>query len=169
MSNKIIKKPNYSDYDLVSEKQSLKNYLSENSLIVDIRLFESIEIGDIIEVYSFPENKQLYSNSEFRKLCSYNTEQMLTIPFPTLFYREQDVHMQLMNRAAEVCNLKMGLYSWEVVRHELVESLHPRKRTFEMAVKTICPLFQINNQTSAIGFVSTSIVEFIFEWNKDIA
>ena len=167
MTTKIVQKPDYSSYNLEDEKKKLTSFLNSQNLVTSPDFFNQIEVGDIIEVYSFPENKQIYSNSEFKKLCSYTDEQMTTIPFPQLFWRDNDVHAGLMKRAAEVCNSVKNTYAWNIPRHELIESLHPRKRTFEMAVKKISPCFK-GSESQSSAFISTLQVEFIFEWNIDI-
>ncbi len=165
--NKIIQKPDYSDYNLDFEKQKVCDFLLKSNLSLSENFLDAIEFGDIIEIYSFPENIQIYSNDEFKKLCSYTPEQMISMPFPNLFWRDPDIHAGLMKRAAEVCQMDKGAYVWGIPRHELIENLHPRKRTFEIVVKKIAPCFKAQ-ESLASAFISTLQVEFIFEWNKDI-
>ncbi len=168
MNSKIVQKPNYSDYNLDAEKNKLADFLKTNHLVISSDFIDQIEIGDIVEVYSFPENTQIYSNSEFKKLCSYTEKQMREIPFPQLFWRDQDVHLSLMKRAADVCQLDKSNYKWDLKNHELVESLHPKKRTFEMRMKNIAPCFyEVNANTKA--WASTLQVDFVFEWENPIS
>jgi hypothetical protein len=168
MSSKIIQKPDYSNYNLEIEKLNLAEYLKSQSLMISEDFFGKIGIGDIIEVYRFPENLQIYSNSEFKRLCSYTDDQMKDNAFTKIFWRDSEVHQQLVARAIDVCSSSLGTYPWSISSHELVESLHPRKRTFNMAVKNIAPCFKVGESKSC-GFVSTLQVEFIFEWSEDIA
>lgn len=160
--------PNYIDYDINLEIENLKKFLQTNGIMVDTTFYEKIQKGDIIEVYSFPESKQIYCNSEFTKLCSYNLEQMTTIPFPQLFWRDGDVHLSLMKRAADICKLNEGVYDWNITNHELVESLHPRKRTFEMNMKKIAPCF-IANKKESVAWLSTLQVELIYEHKENVS
>ncbi len=166
-ANKIIQKPDYTNYNLAFEKQKVSDFLSKSGLSISDTFLNEIENGDIIEIYSFPENIQIYSNDEFKKLCSYSPEQMISVPFPQLFWRDQNIHVGLMKRASDICQMSKGTYSWDIDRHELIENLHPRKRTFEIAVKKIAPCFR-EQENLASAFISTLQVEFIFEWNKDI-
>ncbi len=167
MNSKIIQKPDYADYNLDLEKNKLIDFLKLNRLAISSDFINQIEIGDIIEVYSFPENMQIYSNSEFKKLCSYTDTQMREIPFPQLFWRDQDVHLNLMKRAAEICQLDKKNFKWDLINHELVESLHPKKRTFEMNMKNITPCFT-EVDASVKAWASTLQVDFIFEWENPI-
>lgn len=164
-NNKII--PDYGNYDVNFEIESLKKFLQTNDISTDASFFEKIQKGDIIEVYSFPDNKQIYCNAEFTKLCSYTQEQMTTIPFPQLFWRDGDVHLSLMKRAADICKMNQGVYDWNITNHDLVESLHPRKRTFEMNMKYITPCFAENKKES-IAWLSTLQVELIYEHSQNI-
>ncbi len=167
MNSKIIQKPDYADYNLDLEKNKLSDFLKLNQLLISPDFVNQIDIGDIIEVYSFPENMQIYSNSEFKKLCSYTEAQMREIPFPQLFWRDQDVHLSLMKRASDICQLGEKNYKWDLTNHELVESLHPKKRTFEMNMKNITPCFT-SVDASVKAWASTLQVDFIFEWENPI-
>ena len=167
MSNKILQTPIHSDYNLDQEIKNLKYFLDQKGYQIADDFIKQIALGDIIEVYSFPENMQIYSNSEFKKLCSYSEQQMQEIPFPQLFWRDQEVHLSLMKRAAQVCQLEKMTYPWDILNHELVESLHPKKRTFEMKMKNIAPCF-LENKTQVSAWASTLQVEFIFEWESEL-
>lgn len=159
----IIKQfPDYSHYDLKAECDGLKAFLAVSKLTVDPELYTHIDHGDIIEVYSFPENKQIFSNSEFRKLCSYTNEQMNTIPFPKLFWRDDEVHLFLMKKASLVCDVEKKVTAWGFKSHELVEALHPKKRTFMMNLKWLAPCYR-EGSDKAVAWVTTCQVEFIYE------
>lgn len=168
MSDKIFQELDHDGYDVIAEIKNLSEFLKQNNFSVSDDFLNQIQAGDIVEVYSFPQNIQIYSNSEFKKLCSYSEKQMKELTFPKLFWRDQQVHMDLMKRAAEVCQLHKNCYKWDMANHELVESLHPRKRTFEIKTKNIAPCFK-DNEKLASAFASTLQVEFIFEWSTDIS
>lgn len=153
--------PDYSSYNIDGEVENVKQFLQKSNLKLDFDFFKHIDQGDIIEIYSFPDNKQIFSNSEFRRLCSYTAEQMNTIPFPKLFWREDEVHVSLMQRSAAVCEVEKKICRWDLGNHELVESLHPKKRTFSMNLKWVAPCY--DPQGKAVAWISTCCVEFIYE------
>jgi len=154
--------PDYSNYDVDAEVKNLKEFLNKSELTTDQEIFKHIEKGDIIELYNFPENVQIFSNSEFRRLCSYTDEQMSTIPFPKLFWRDDEVHVSLMRKSAYVCDVEQKMVPWDFSNHELVEALHPKKRTFNMALKWLAPCYR-KGSDKAVGWISTCQVEFIYE------
>jgi hypothetical protein len=55
-----------------------------------------------------------------------------------------------------------------VANHDLVESLHPRKRTFEMNMGNISPCFDVQTK-SPRAWASTLKVSLIFEWQENLA
>lgn len=156
------------DYDLITERKMVLEFLQQNGLTTDPSFIDQIKAGDIIEVYAVPENVQIYQNKEFLKLCSYTPEQMSTIPFPKLFWRSEEANVALLRRAAHVMANETKCVSWEVEPHDLVESLHPRKRTFEMNMGIISPCFDIQTK-SPRAWASTLKVSLIFEWQENLA
>jgi hypothetical protein len=154
-------------YDLDFEKQNLNKFLKDNKLFLDTEFINKIAIGDIIEIYSVPNNVQIFQNNEFKKICSYTPEQMSTIPFPKLFWRSEEDHTSLMQRASQVMATETGCVDWNIKSHELVESLHPRKRTFEIKMGNIVPCFDIETRARK-GWASTLTVTFIFEWKENL-
>ncbi len=167
-----LKKQNVSivrpeDYDLEAERAAVIKFMQENGLEVDAEFIRQITLGDIVEVYSVPENTQIYRNTEFIKHCSYTTEQMATIPFPKLFWRSEDDHVTLMHRASQVVSTEKKCVPWDVGNHQLVESLHPKKRTFEIQMGVIAPCFELKTQARR-AWASTLKVSFIFEWGDDL-
>jgi hypothetical protein len=168
MKRKTIAQPKISEYDVEAEKLKLRESASRLGLHIPEEFYQKIQPGDIIEIYSVaPENKQLYSNDEFKKICSYTEEQMATHPFPKLFWRSDEVHFQLMKRAEYVALKEDNVVPWALDKHELVESLHPRKRTFEMELGFIAPCFDAKTKDRR-GWVSTIRVALIFEWPEEI-
>lgn len=154
--------PDNSSYDIDAEINGVKKFLEESGLQMDFNFFKHLAKGDIIEIYSFPESVQVFSNSEFRRLCSYTNEQMSTIPFPKLFWRDDEVHVSLMRRSAAVCDVEKKICSWDLGTHELVEALHPKKRTFNINLKWIAPCYS-KDGSKAVAWISTCCVEFIYE------
>lgn len=168
MKRKSVTVPKIGDYDLDEEKRKLRQAVLRLGLKIPEDFYAKIGVGNIIEIYSnAPENKQLYSNDEFKKYCSYNAEQMATIPFPKLFWRSDETHFSLMKRAEYVALKEDNVVSWGLDKHELVESLHPRKRTFEMELCHLAPCFSEDGKDRR-GWVSTIRVSLIFEWPEDI-
>ncbi len=159
---------NNSGYDLITERQQLQEFLKKHGLETDPKFFDLISAGDIIEVYSVPDNLQMYQNQEFFKICSYTPEQMSTIPFPKLFWRSDETHVELMRRAAHVMKNEKNCVPWGLDSHELVESLHPRKRTFEMSMGQISPCFDVHSK-SPKAWASTLKVTLVFEWQENLA
>jgi hypothetical protein len=155
-------------YNVTQERTQLQEFLQQNNLETDPRFIESISAGDIIEVYSVPENLQIYQNQEFLKICSYTPEQMSTIPFPKLFWRADETHVELMRRASHVMKNEKGCVPWDLDSHELVESLHPRKRTFEMSMGQISPCFDLHSKLPK-AWASTLKVTLVFEWQENLA
>ena len=168
MRKQNIQHHGQSDYDLVQERQDLIQFLQKNGLATDPKFIDLITAGDIIEVYAVPDNVQIYQNKEFLKLCSYTPEQMATIPFPKLFWRADETNVELLRRVSHVMMHETKCVPWDVQSHELVESLHPRKRTFEMSMGQIAPCFDIQTN-SPRAWASTLKVSLIFEWDENLA
>lgn len=160
--------PSQNSYDIELEKNNLKLYLKDNGMWVPEEFYSRIKTNDIIEVYQISDNKQIYANQQFSHYCSYSLQQMKTIPFPKLFWRTDEVHFKLMSRAKE-CSLKsLEVENWNIENHELVESLNPRKRTFEIKMGILAPCFSILSPTTRVALASTLQVQIIFEWPEDI-
>jgi len=157
----------YSDYDIAQEVEKLKQALQRLNLKTDEKFFSRVEMGDTIEIYSYPENRQLYRNEEFSRFCSYSAEQMSDIAFPKLFWRSDEDQNALVKRAAQVALRENGVVSWGLPNHELVESLHPRKRTYEIKMGSIAPCFDAGSD-QRVAWVSTVRVLLVFEWDQDI-
>lgn len=155
-------------YDIENERKSLVEFLEENNLATDSEFIQKITAGDIIEVYAIPDNIQIYQNQEFAKICSYTAEQMSTIPFPKLFWRAPTDHTDLMRRASHVMLNEKKCVPWGLASHDLVESLHPRKRTFEMSMGFISPCFD-KKTLAPRAWASTLKVNLIFEWQENLA
>ena len=158
----------FSSYDLNHEKITLNTFLQSSGFYYDARFFGKLEKNDIIEVYTYPQYKQIYSNNEFKKICSYTNEQMKEMPFPELFWRDPEVQATLMRRLVQVCHSKKQVYAWNLPDHDLIENLHPKKRTFKMTLKFIAPCFRSDTAEIASAFVTTAKVTQIFEWSTAI-
>lgn len=158
-------KVEHSHYDLLLEKKNILEFLSSKKMSLPPAFLDCFKAGDIIEIYSFPEHQQIYANKEFQKLSSYTAEQMRTIPFQKLFWRESEIQQRLIERAIEVVRGGGVPQPWGLPPHDLVESLHPRRRTFEMHLGWLTPVY--NSEGSAIAWASTLTVEYIFEWPSD--
>ncbi len=166
---KEIEKPDYSLYDVAYERKKLRDAADQLGIIVLPSFLEKISDGDIIEIYQqSPINKQVYGNEEFSRICSYSREQMKTIPFPKLFWREPEYNELLFKRAAEVVKTQVEAVRWDLPDHELVESLHPRKRTFNIKMGWIAPCFLKEKPNQVWGWASTLKVDLIFQWPEDI-
>lgn len=159
--------PNYDHYVIEEEVALLKEALASNSLTVSPDFFTKIGRGDIIEIYTFPENKQLYCNREFRRLCSYTEQQLKEHPFTKLYWRPDEFHHALIKRAMHVITNERGPVEWNLPVHEMIESLHPRKRTWEMEMRWIAPCFHAASGEKA-GFVTAHLALCIFEWDEDL-
>lgn len=162
MDTPIVKtKIDYESYEVSEEKALLEQFLRDKQWSLSSDFTKQIKTGDIIEIYSFPGHTQVYANKEFQKLSSYTLEQMSTIPFQKLFWRESDIQHNLIRRAIEV--VEGGITQpWGIPPHDLVESLHPNRRTFEMHMGWLAPVY--NATGTAVGWASTLRVEYIFEW-----
>jgi hypothetical protein len=165
---KKITIPVVDGYDLEGERKKLRDAADQLSIEIPQEFYDKIELGDIIEIYSNPpENKQLYRNGEFLKHSSYSPEQMETIPYPKLFWRSDETNFIFMKRIEQVALKENGVVPWGVDRHELVENLHPRKRTFEMDMRYLTPCFdKMTKERKA--FAHTLRVTLIFEWPEDL-
>lgn len=156
--------PDYSSYNIDLEIKNLKDFLARNNMRIPENFFQAIRQGDVIDLYTCPPDmKQLYCNSEFRRLCSYTDEQMKNHPFTKLFWRSDDVQVELIKRATHVALHENEAQPWGIGNHELIESLHPRKRTFEIDLGWGSPCFDITTG-ARVAFVSSLCVRFIFEW-----
>lgn len=168
MKRKSITIPKIDGYDVEAERKMLREAVERLGLVIPDSFYATIEPGDIIEVYSNPpEYKQLYRNEEFFKHCSYTREQMETIPYPKLFWRSDEVQFQVMKKAEYVTLNESEAIPWNFDVHELVENLHPRKRTFEIQMRYAAPIFDKATHARR-GVVSTLRVNLIFEWPEEI-
>lgn len=154
-------KIDYQSYDVKKEQELLCQFLKEKNWSVANDFLTLLKEGDIIEIYGFPSHTQVYANKEFLKLSSYTLEQMSTIPFQKLFWRESDIQLQLIKRAVAVVE-SGSTQPWGLPPHDLVESLHPNRRTFEMHMGFIAPVY--NSAGVSVGWASTLRVEYVFEW-----
>ena len=158
-------KIDYESYDVTEERHQLLQFLKEKSWVVSNDYLEKLKSGDIIEIYGYPNHTQVYANKEFLKLSSYTPEQMSSVPFQKLFWRESEVQHELIRRAVEVVEGGKAR-PWGLPPHDLVESLHPKRRTFEMHMGWIAPVY--NSDSVAVGWASTLKVEYVFEWPTDV-
>ncbi|MBY0554035.1 hypothetical protein K2P97_05880 [bacterium] len=165
MSQQIKKhKPDYSEYSIEEERSNLRKFLNDNNLWIPENFYEHIRSGDVIDIYELPPNRsQLYGNPQFKKLCSYTDEMMKSIPFPKLFWRSDEIQLQLMKKMSHVAITMDQAVPWDIERHELIESMHPNKRTFEIDLGWVGPCFK-KDTNERVGFVSSLNVALIFEW-----
>lgn len=156
--------PDYSQYNIQNEIDKLKNFLEANNLYTCENFFSQIRPGDIIDLYTNPPDlKQLYCNDEFKRLSSYTVEDLKTQPFTALFWRSDDIQKALIQKATKVAlNLEQAV-PWDIENHELIETLHPQKRTFEIELGWVAPCFDKTTK-KRISFVSSLRVKLIFEW-----
>jgi hypothetical protein len=168
MTKKTQITPTHENYDTETEREKLKNAAAKLQLTIPESFLNIIQQGDIIEIYSFPKNTQIYSNNEFRRLSSYTDEQMKNIPFPKLFWRSDEDHFKLLERAKEVTLHETEAVRWALPNQEVVESLHPRKRTFEIQLGFISPCYDIQSGIRS-AWASTIRVSFIFEWTEALS
>ena len=175
MMKTIVPLPEYRNQKNSTEEQKriayeatrLQDFLSSQNLWVPKSFIQGIRAHDIIEIYAFPDYKQIYANDEFSNISSYTPEQMRSIPLPQLFWRADEDHIMLMERAAAMARNAKDTEKWEVPKHDLVESLHPRKRTFEMSMGLIAPCFSSNTGLRQ-AFASTLQVDLIYEWPEAV-
>ena len=157
--------PDYSDYNIQQECQVLRKFLDDNNLWIPENFYENIRLGDVIEIYKNPpDGKQIYSNSQFKKICSYSEVQMTTIPFPKLFWRSDEIQLKLMQKSTQVALNENQAVPWDIENHDLIESQHVNKRTFEINQGWVSPCF-IKTDNVRFAFVSAIKVNYIFEWN----
>jgi len=159
-------RPDYSEYSIEQERLSLRKFLDDNDLWVPENFYTDLRYGDVIDLYSNPPNiSQLYCNSQFTKLCSYSEVQMKAIPFPKLFYRADDIQLAFLKRLADVAFNYNEAVSWNIEDHELVETMHPNKRTFDVNLGRVAPCFT-KNKNERYGVIGSFRVNLIFEWNN---
>lgn len=156
--------PDYSRYDVEVERQNLRQFLEEKNLFIPEKFYLNIRTGDVIDLYTNPPQLSLlYCNSEFKRLCSYSKEQMEQIPFTQLFWRSDEIQQKLIHQMTAVALQSEEAVPWGIENHELVESLHPRKRTFEINLGWVAPCFDRATHERR-AFVSSLKVALIFEW-----
>jgi hypothetical protein len=165
---KNITIPASDSYDVEGERKKLRDAAEKLGISIPENFYSKIESGNVIQIYtSPPEYKQLYCNDRFYELCSYSNEQLASIPWTKLFWRSDDVNLQLMKRAEDIVFNQKEAVSWGLDPHELVESLHPRKRTFEIEMLYAAPFYD-KKTGERRGIISTQKVNFIFEWPEEI-
>lgn len=150
-----------------NERRLIQEFLDASELVVPKSFLDGLKKEDIIEVYSYPDNRQLYSNSAFMRISSYTLEQMQTIPFQKLFWRSDEIQNKLLERAVRVVRNEQEAKPWGIEPHELVESLHPRRRTFEMHMGLISPVFDKKTGV-CIAWATSLQVQLIYEWPEEV-
>lgn len=158
------KVPDYTNYSLEEERQTLQNFLRKNNIWIPEGFCLNLRQGDVIDIYTCPpEMQQIFGNGEFKRLCSYSEEQMKQLPFTKLFWRSDEIQLKVIRKATEVALFGNEAVPWNIEKHELIESLHPQKRTFEVDLGHVCPCFNVQTN-QRVAFASSLRVDFIFEW-----
>lgn len=156
--------PDYAAYDLESEVRSLRAFAEREGLWIPENFYRNVRQGDVIDLYESPPSlKQLYCNSQFRELCSYSDEQMKHLPFTKLFWRSDEIQQAIVQKATVAALQNHEAMPWDLEAHELIETLHPRKRTFEIDLGWVAPCFRARDH-GRVAFVSSLRVSLIFEW-----
>lgn len=113
-----------------------------------------IEQGDIVEIYDFRSQTQVYRNLEFLRISSYDLLTAIVTPFPELFERDEKIGPLLIKRTEEAALKQTSVKVWDIPDHQLTEKLHINKRIFNMKMKYISPIYsEIDN--SRIAWAST--------------
>lgn len=156
--------PDYGSYDIEAERNALRAFAERNGLWIPENFYANIRQGDVIDLYETPPSlKQLYCNNQFRELCSYTEEQMKHLPFTKLFWRSDEVQQAIVQTATKAALQCEEARPWNIETHELIETLHPRKRTFEIDLGWVAPCFRARGH-ERVAFVSSLRVSLIFEW-----
>jgi PAS domain-containing protein len=157
-------KPDYSKYDVEKERHALRDFLKAKGFTIPEQFIEQMKVGDVIDLYESPPSfQQLYCNNTFRDLCWYSEEQLKSVPFTQLFWRSDEIQQAILEKATQVAHFSDEAEAWTVEDHELIESFHPNKRTFQIKLGWVAPCFRVSDG-ARIGFVSSLTLEFMFEW-----
>jgi hypothetical protein len=105
----------------------------------DSRFLETIEQGDIIEIYN-SEGIQIYRNFEFFDKCSYSLLDLLSHEWNVLYERSQTMTDAILSRVYQVIQNSTGTEGFGIEDHTLREKFHPTGKIFRMRLKYISPL-----------------------------
>ncbi len=138
------------------------------NLRVSKDFLEHVSQGDIIEIYDFKTQTQIYRNFEFLRHCSYDLLTVCILPYPELFEREAGFNEKIQQRTAEITlssdriqqrTAEITLSSdrtepWNVPDHHLIEKLDSHHRKFLLKLGSIAPVYNaISNER--VGWAST--------------
>jgi len=126
----------------------LWTFLVSNKLKYPINLFDHITEGDILEVYD-TQNKQIFRSYEFFKHCTYSLDELFSIPWNELYYRDPK-------------------YITEYMR--LLSILMENKSKDVLVVKTVPPhwVSQIHSNRKISHFLQTKIICLLYDANEDV-
>ncbi|OQW53396.1 MAG: hypothetical protein A4S09_07290 [Proteobacteria bacterium SG_bin7] len=113
-----------------------------------------IEQGDIVEIYDFKSQTQIYRNLEFLRISSYDLLFAIATPFPELFERDEEIGPMLIKRTEDVALKQDSVNMWNIPDHQLIEKLHVNKRIFAMKMKYISPVY-CETTGARVAWVST--------------
>ncbi len=117
--------------------------------------YSFIEKNDIIELYSF-ENKQLYRNLEFLKVCPFDFLTTICHEWFVLFERPAQITEAIMARVAHVMGKNSSAhFPMDIPKHTLIASGHADKILTEVELKYIKPVYDKKTNIKA-GFIVTN-------------
>jgi predicted RNase H-like nuclease len=149
------------------EDTLLRKFIESKHAYLDPEFYKHIGSEDLVEVYRHPSHVQIYCNDRFLKITSYTLQQIRSIPFSQLYWRSPSDQTEVLARAAEVLNSGKKAQPWNVHKHELIEMMHSRRRTYEIEMKWLAPV--IDEKTNApMGIATIQYVNPVFEWRDDL-
>ncbi len=106
-------------------------------------LFATIKDTDIIEIHT--PALQIFRNLNFFRLCSYSIEEVTSIHWTELFYRDQKYTDQIIACGANVFTKQQSVMTTAIEPHYTEELMSELKLNVHYNMKAMYPLFDTSN------------------------
>lgn len=151
---------------VIQENKSVRNNsaviwaaLKRYGLIPPSNFFDKIQDEDVIEVYS-SDHHQMFANFRFFELCSYTLEQVYSLPWDQLWYRDPAA-LQVMHKAVHQILSTPGntAIPLEEPPHRVKELASPFKFELDYQIKCIAPLTdKVTHQKAAYIAIEEGVI-----------
>lgn len=147
----------------VAEAESLRLICEKMDVTIDAEFFSCLRQGDVIEIYQVVDRQpektyQLWRNSRFISMCSYDLLLLMTTPMHQLFLRNVEVQ-EIINQRMREMLLTPRTMPCRIPEHDLMEVLHAHNRVFRITNRFAAPMYDRKGET--IGFASNLRAELV--------
>ncbi len=123
-------------------------------------LFNFVENEEVVEIYE-TDNYQAFRNFRFFELCSYSLEQIYSIPWTELWYRDEEAMAGMIEFIGQCLGSdQTKTAAIHKPTHKITELASPFKFELNYKTKGIAPLWD-NSSGQKAGFVIISVGEIL--------